>query len=812
MLLDLKLAVRQLLKNPAFSAVTLLTLALCIGANTAIFSMVNALLLRPLPFPEPTRIVEIYNTFHKAGLDKMPSNLVQYDDYKHHAASFDSVGLLGLTTAMVGEEGRAERVNGAYGTAEMFDILGLKPVIGQVFTLRNSQVGEEHVVVITESYWRSQYHADPAVLGAAIRMDGETYHIIGVVPDALDAFDARMRFFRPMSWKADALNPQGRFACYVPLFAHLKPGVSAGQALGEALAIEKLYYDAAVPGFKQFLDRAGHRIAVGLVQAEKVQPIRSSLVLLEGGAVFVLLIGCVNIANLLLTRANGRQGELAVRTALGASRWAIARQLLTESLVLTLTGAVLGVALAWTGIRVINRFSEKLLPNMLPFAVDGRVLAFALALSVVVGLLIGVLPVIHTLRSDLMALIHRSSRSVSGSRGVRALSSVLVTGQVAVALVLLVGAGLLIHSFANALSVKPGFDPANVVTGHIAVPKAYQTPDAGADLQRRIVAGMRQIPDVDSVALATGVPFQGGLGINALTLKENTLASDSSQPGAFQVGASVGYFQALRIPLLEGRFFDDRDPGASPATYVVDENFEKKYFPGASAVGKHFTFGQIPKTAAEWPVIIGVVRNVPHNGVEDRSNQPFIYYPMLKTTPGELCLFVRSGRPTADLAGVVRAKLQEVDPTLPLFDTGTLEAAIGGSFDNRRAVMLLLGSFAALALFLSMIGIYGVLAYDVSQRTREIGVRGAIGASRGEIIGLVMRQGIWKTAVGLAIGLVSAALLSHFMASMLFDLKPTDPWAYVVVSLLLAGAATLASYLPARAAAGIEPTEALRFE
>jgi putative ABC transport system permease protein len=812
MIPDIRFAIRQLLKNPAFSTVTLLTLALCIGANTAIFSMVYALLLRPLPFPEPNRIVEIYNTFHKAGLDKMPSNPVQYDDYKHHAASFDSVGLLGLTTAMVGEEGHTERVPGAYATAEMFEILGLKPVIGQLFTLKNGQVGEEHVVDITEAYWRSQYNADPAVLDKTVRLDGDNYRIIGVVPDALNAFDARMRFIKPMAWKADALNPQGRFALYVPLYAHLKPGVSAAQALDEALAIEKRYYDAAPPGFKNFLDRAGSKIAVGLVQAEKVQPVRSSLVLLESGVAFVLLIGCVNIANLLLTRANGRQSELAVRTALGASRWAIARQLLIESLVLTLTGAVLGVALAWGALRIINSFSAKLMPDMLPFSIDGRVLGFALALSIVVGLLIGVLPVIHTLRSNLMALIHRSSRSVSGHRGVRALSSVLVTGQVAVALVLLVGAGLLIHSFANALSVRPGFDPTNVVTGHIAVSKAYQKEDTGADLQRRVIAGMKQIPGVDDVALATGVPFQGGLNINALTLKENTLAKDSSQPGAFQVGASVGYFQALHIVLLEGRFFEDRDPGAKQAVYVVDENFEKKYFPGTSAVGKHFTFGQIPKTDAEWPIIIGVVRNVPHNGVEDRSNQPFIYYPMLKTTPGELCLFVRSSRPTADLVAVVRAKLLEIDPTLPLFDTGTLEGAVNESFNNRRAVMLLLGSFAALALFLSMIGIYGVLAYDVSQRTREIGVRGAIGASRGEIIGLIMRQGIWRTGLGLVIGLVGAVLLSHYMASMLFDLKPTDPLAYVAVSFVLGAAAVLASYLPARAAAGIEPIEALRSE
>jgi predicted permease len=473
---------------------------------------------------------------------------------------------------------------------------------------------------------------------------------------------------------------------------------------------------------------------------------------------------------------------------------------------------VIGVALAWSAIRVINRFSAKLLPDMLPFEIDGRVLGFALLLSIAVGLLIGLLPVVHTLRANLMALIHRSSRSVAGNRGVRALSSILVTAQVAVALVLLTGAGLLVHSFANALAVKPGFDPSHLVVGSIAVPHAYQTQDGEVSLQNRILAGLRQIPGVDDVAMANGIPFNGGLGILALTLKENTLANDSSQPGAFLVGCSIGYFQALHIQLLEGRFLDDRDPGAKPDVFVVDERFEKRYFPGQSAVGKHFSFNGVPKTEAEWPVIIGVVRNVPHNGVEDRSNQPFVYYPMLKTTPGGISLFVRSNRAPGDVLAAVRAKLAEIDPAIPLFETRTMETVVSESFRNRRAVMLLLGAFAGLALFLSAIGIYGVLAYDVSQRTREIGVRGAIGASRGEIIGLIMRQGIWKTAVGLVIGLVSAVLLSHYMVSLLFDLKPTDPWAYVAVTLILAAAATLASYLPARSAATIEPIEALRFE
>ena len=431
---------------------------------------------------------------------------------------------------------------------------------------------------------------------------------------------------------------------------------------------------------------------------------------------------------------------------------------------------------------------------------------------ILVILLIGLLPVIYCLRANLAEVIHRSSRSASGGRGVRALSSLLVTGQIAVALVLLSGAGLLIHSFANAISVNPGFDPKNLVVGSIALPGSYQAKDRATAFQRRLDQALREIPGVEDAALATGVPFEGGLPIQALTLKDSILPRNSPQPGAFLIGVSLDYFQTLHIQLLRGRLFQDADTANGRQAYVVDEHFEQRYFPGHSAVGGHFTFGGAPTKDVDWPVIVGVVRNVPHNGVEDTSNNPFVYFPLLTSTPGGIHLFARSARPLGDMVATLRDKLRILDPSIPLFETGTVQQAINDSFDNRRALMILLIGFAVLALFLSAIGIYGVLAYDVSQRTREIGIRGAIGATRGQILSLVMRQGLWKTGMGLAVGLVSAVLLSRYMASMLFELKPTDPWAYLLVSLLLALVAIAASYLPARRAARIEPIEALRTE
>lgn len=808
---DLRYAARRLWKERGFTSLALLTLALCIGANTAIFSMVYALVLKPLPFNEPGRMVEIYNAFPKAGLNHFPTNIVQYSDFKANAPSFDSIGLFASNMVMVGEEGSAERIMAADCTAEMFDVLGLKPVIGQFFTLKNSRIGEDKVVVLTEAFWKSHFNEDPGILEKPMRIDGETYRIIGVAPRALGAFDAQSRFLRPISWKPADINGQARYGCYLPMYGRLKPGTPLSQGLAEVAGLEKHFYDTANPGTKGFLDNTGHTICVGLVQAEKVEPIKSSLFLLQGGVIFVLLIGCVNVANLLLTRANGQQSELAIRAALGAGRGAIARQLLIESLLLTLVGAGLGVGLAYGAVRAINHFTTKLLPNMLPVAIDGSVLGCTVAIAIVVGLLIGVVPVVHILRSNLAQVIQRSSRSASGGRGVRALSSILVTGQVAIALVLLSGAGLLIHSFANALAVDPGFDPRNLVVGSIALPSVYKDTAKSAALELKLTESLKEIPGVDDAALSTGIPFEGNLPINALTLKDSLLPVNSSQPGAFQIGVSPNYFRTLRIPLLKGRFMDETDTAKDArSAYVVDELFEKRFFPGHSAVDGHFTFGGSPKKDNDWPVIVGVVRNVPHNGVEDKSNNPFSYYPLAMFSPGGLNIIVRSNRPVADVISAMREKLRSIDPAIPLFETGTVQKAIDESFDNRRAVMLLLGGFAALALFLSAIGIYGVLAYDISQRAREIGIRGAIGATRSQIIGLVMRQGLWKTGVGLVLGLVSAILLSRYMTSMLFELKPTDPWAYMLVSVLLALVAVAACYLPARRAAKIDPIVALR--
>jgi predicted permease len=547
------------------------------------------------------------------------------------------------------------------------------------------------------------------------------------------------------------------------------------------------------------------------VQEQRVSPVRPTLLMLQGGAVIVLLIGCVNVANLLLVRTNARQSELAIRAALGAGRGSIARQLLVESLLLTLLGAALGIGLAWSALRVTNYYLAKMLPQSLPASLDLHVLVFAVGLALVVGVLIGLIPIFHVLRTNLAEVIQRGTRGSSAGRGVRLLSSGLVVGQVAVAIVLLTGAGLLVHSFMRALQVDPGIRIDGVVTGRIALPQAYRASDEAAkDIQQRLLQSLREIPGVVSVALGAATPFQGGLPINAFTLAEDTLPPGSPQPGAFRVLVSPGYAETLGLQLVEGRFYEEGDLAPQRNVFVVDESFARRFFPNQSALGGRFSFGGRPENDADWPGIVGVVRDVPHNGVEEKSGNPFIYQLVKGGRPGGLTLFLRTERSSADTLAALREKLRSIDPSIPLFDTGSLRDAVGDSFDNRRAVMLLLAAFAGLALFLSALGIYGVLAYDVSQRTREIGIRSALGASRGQVLSLVLLQGLVNTAVGVGIGLVGAFVLSRYMTALLFGVKPTDPWVYVAVSLGLAVVALVAGLLPARRASRIDPLVALR--
>ncbi|MEO7415240.1 MAG: ABC transporter permease [Opitutaceae bacterium] len=808
---DLRFAVRMLIKHQGLTATALVTLALCIGANTAIFSMLYALVIKPLPYQEPERIVEVYNSFAKVGLSKSPSNVVQYLDFKEHADAFAQLALWQQGEFTFGAEGQPVRIAGVVATAGIFEVLGIQPLLGRFLTDANHIPDAGKVVVLTESFWDNQYQRDPAILGKTLRLDGETFEIIGVAPHDLEAFDARARFVRPMTWPPDRVAQFSRYGVSPRLYGRLKPDATIAQAQTQVAGLEQQYYDAAPPGTKEFLDRSGHVIGVDTVQSQRVEPVKTKLYLLQGCVLCVLLIGCLNVANLLLARSNARHGELAIRAALGAGRGVIARQLLIESTLLTWLGAALGVAFAWASLQASNRFITQLLPTALPFELDARVLGYTALVTIVMSAAIGVLPVIHVLGGNLLGAIQTQSRSASTGRGVRTMSSVLVVVQVAFALILLVGAGLLIRGFAKATAVDPGFDPREVVVARVALPAKYRRPPGNLEFQQRLLTMLQEIPGTTS-SLSTGTPFETGLPINAFQLRDYSLPPGAAQPGAFRVGASPAYLETLRIPLREGRWFNASDTNTSRPVYVVDQEFAERYFSGRSAVGQHLTFGGPPPKEEDWPEIIGVVGNVRHNGVEEKSGNPFLYQPLEQTPAGELSVLVRSSRAVPELLALVRAKIAAIDPALPVFKAGAMNTVISTRLNNRRAIMLLLASFAGIALLLSAIGIYGVLAYDVSQRTREIGIRGAIGATKEQVVSMILKQGLWKTGIGLVFGLLVALACSRFMTSFLFEVKPTDPIAYVAVTSILLVVAILASYLPARRAARIDPIIALRSE
>src|SRR5215204_1848218 len=642
-------AFRLLWKSTGFTATTLLTLGLGIGATTAIFSTVYSLMLKPLPYQEPERIVELYTSATKAGLNHMPANVPFYLDYSRNGTSYEKLGLWTFFYGLVGEKDSVVRLPGVRMTAEIFDILRIQPVLGTFFTKEQNRPGTDKVIVLTQSYWQTQYAESPEVVGTEVRIDDEAYKVIGVAPRVLEAFDARMKFVLPLSWAPAQENPQGRYGVGIQLFGRLKPGVTIGQANAEAKMLEQRYVDAGPAPLKAFVERSGMTMNVGGVQEQRVAPVRSTLLMLQGGVAFVLLIGCVNVANLLLVRSNARQSELAIRSALGAARATIARQFLMESLLLTSLGALLGLGVAWGALRMTNYYLAKMLPQSLPASLDWRVMGFAIALTAVVGLLIGLIPVFHILRTNLAAVIQSNSRGSSSSRGVRALSSALVVAQVAVALMLLTGAGLLIHSFAEALKVDTGLDARNVVTARIALTREHRASDeAAGKIRERLIQAMREIPGVTSVALSASTPFQGGLPINAFTLENDTLPAGAPQPGAFRVLVTPGYDETLGLKLVEGRFYEEPDTVPGRRLFVVDESFARKFFPNGSAVGGRFAFGGRPAKPEDWPVIIGVVKNVPHNGVEEKSGNPFVYQVVQGGRPGGFTMFLRTSRPTGD--------------------------------------------------------------------------------------------------------------------------------------------------------------------
>jgi putative ABC transport system permease protein len=786
LLQDLRFGVRMLLKNPGFTLLAVLTLALGIGANTAMFSVVNAVLLRHLPFPEPERLmlVEARNPDNFAAPD--------FRDLATQNRSFSHLGAyFGNATFNLAGGHEPERVNGARISASLLPTLGVQPLYGRNLTVEEDMDGGEKVVLLSHRLWQRQFGADPGVVGRAIRLDEQSYTVIGVLPPGLN-FPSDKELFTPLALSARALtNYQGFF---LTLIARLKSGVTRAQADAELATIIK-------PGERG--PRFGSVRVLGLQEA-MVGDVRTMMLVLMGAVGFVVLIACANLANLLLTVATQRQKEIAVRLSLGANRGRVVRQFLTESLLLAASGGFVGLLLAFWGMTLVNALIPSTIPRIGQIGVDGRVLGFTFALAVTSGLLFGTLPALRASQTALTEALKAGGRGLGfGSNRLRAS---LVVSQVALTAVLLTGAGLLIKSFVRLQQTPLGFRPERLLTARLTLPFSnYSTPQQRQSFADRLLEKVHSQPGMQEAALTSFLPFASGNQSFALFLP-----GDEKPRGGgpnFRT-VSPDYFRVMGVPLLKGREFSDVDHEGAPLVTVINETMARRFWPNADPIGQ-----RVKETSNDgvWREIVGVVGSVRHKA-RGEEPRPEMFVPWSQRPDLTLNLVVRTQTEPASFAEALRRSVADIDANLPVFEVRTMEERLFESVAQPRFRTALLGAFAALALVMALVGLIAVMAVSVAQRTHELGIRVALGAQRRDVIGLVMGQGVKLVGIGIALGLVGASALTRVLTTLLYEVKPTDPLTFLAAPVLLIVVAILACWAPARRATKVDPLTALRHE
>ena len=799
LLKDVRYAFRTMARRPALSVTIVLTLALGIGANTAIFSLVNTVLLRPLPYPEPERLTMVWEQQLERGNAVRPVRPANFFDWKDRVASFTDIawsrdGMFALTG-----DGEPESIIGYRFSPNMLSVLGVQPALGRGFTAADDQPGAPGVVLLSDKLWKRRFAADPGILGRTLTLNGQPYSVIGVMPPSFKHPQ------RAELWVPIALTPQlmaNRNNTMLRLVGRLKPGVTHERATADMAAVYKelaQQHPETNKGMTPSLSRVG--------DTGDAKPL---LLILSAGVGFVLLIACANVANLLLADAASRRRELAVRTALGASRYRVIRQMLTESLLLAIAGGVLGALLTWwTRDGLVTLFPSNIANLNLPLVesvdVGARVFLFAFGVSIVTGLLFGILPALNVARGNLQAALKQGDRGNAGSRRTHA---ALVVAEVALSMVLLAGALLMVQSFMRVQGLRFGFETERVLTGRVILP-SYRYPDAAKveAFTHAMIENLRQIPGVEAAGSVTYLPLSGWNGGVDFSIEGRPQLTGAEAPSASYQSVSEDYFRSMGIPVLAGRVFTARDDGTSPRVAVINEALAKKYWPGESPLGRHVMVSIT--TPPERYEIVGTVGNTRSAGLEEPI-EPEMYLSAWQNPNSLICLTLRtSGEPTA-LAQPMRTAVWSVDPEQPVTYVMPLSELAAESLAFRRAGMMLASGFGTLALVLAAIGISGVLSYSVSRRTREIGVRVALGATRAEVRRLVLREGLLMTGAGVAIGLVAAVVLSRFMASVLYEIKPGDPLTYIVVAAVLLTVSAVATLVPARRATSVDPLVALR--
>ncbi|MGH7571198.1 MAG: ABC transporter permease [Gemmatimonadota bacterium] len=790
---DLRYSIRQLRRSPGFTAVAVLTLALGIGATTTIFSAVNALLLESLPYPDRDRLVQ-FGQLRENGEEWSQLSAASYLALRDQSPEFESLAAFHWWGVNLGGKEGAERVTGFQASPDFFTTLGARPLLGRTFAPGEGEPGRDGVVVLSQELWRNRFAVDPAVLGETITLNGDPHTVIGVMPSR-QAFPPHAELWVPREFRSD-------HGASLYVVGRLEPGVTAEQAEARLSALlRRLAQDA--PQI-----HSGTGILLHSFYSEQIEYLTTYLGILFAAVGFVLLIACANIANLMLARASGRSREIAVRTAIGAGRGRIVRQLLTESLLLALLGGILGMLFAFWSVEMLQRSIPADLAHFVSgwseLGVDGRVLGFSLAISLFAGVLFGLFPALGAYRRDPIHALREGARGGTGVGSGR-LRRTLVVAEVALALVLLIGAGLMVRSFVGLLRADPGFRTDHLLTLQVSLPPGEYQDDRTTLLQDQLLERVHGLPGVMSTGLVNYLPMSRSGSRISFTVEGRSAPAPGEDPSAQYRQVTPGYLETMGIPLLRGRGFDGHESADGPGVVLVNETLARLYFPGTNPVG-----GRVQLWDQTWE-IVGVVSDVHHWGLAEAPS-PEIYLSQSQAPSQAAFLVVRAQGDPGDLIPAIRRQIAALDPGVAIDQPRSMREVVADFTSPERLMSSLLGIFALIALLIAAIGIYGVMAHMVSQRTHEIGVRMALGAEPGRVRRLVMRQGLALAVIGLAIGLAAAFVLSPFLASMLYGVDAGDPATFLVVALLLAAVSLVAAWLPARRATRVDPLIALRAE